>query len=93
MEHLQGPKITGQMIQEVITHSAPGVRLWLVCSKGVWNVVMGGAVDGTEDHVLTYGTVLSQTIRTRVGTEWRFECELAAMGFNSMFFKLQRSGS
>lgn len=47
---------------------------------------MAGGVDGSEEHVLTYATVLSQTPRILVGTELRFECLLAAVGFNSMFF-------
>ena len=88
MDPLTGPKITEQMIEEVIAAGAPGrLRPWLTCSQnGIWRVVAAGAVDGSERHVLTDGTVLSQTIRTRVGTEVRFECMLAAVGFNSMFF-------
>lgn len=87
VDHLEGPKITEQMIEEVIASGAPGkIRLWLVRSKGTWNVVVADGVDGSEEHVLTYATVLSQTPRILVGTEMRFECLLAAVGFNSMFF-------
>ena len=88
MDNLTGPQITGQMIETVINSGGTGAaRLWLVCSKGEWEVVMAGGVDGSEEHVLTYDTVLSQTIRRREGERWRFEYDLAAIGFNSMFFK------
>jgi len=88
MDHLKGPKITGQMIERVINSGGPGTfRLWLVCSDGEWEVVVAGGVDGSEEHVLTYATVLSQTPRCRVGTDTPFEYTLAAIGFNSMFFK------
>jgi hypothetical protein len=88
MDNLQGPQITGRMIEKVVDSGGTGsMRLWLVKSHGEWMTVVAGGVDGSEEHVLTYATVLSQTIRRKEGERWRFEYDLAAIGFNSMFFK------
>ena len=88
MDHLEGPVITGPMIEEICKAWNRGaLALWLVRSEGLWHLVVVGAVDGSEEHVLTYQTILSQVVRRKEAGRWRFEYEIAAQTFNSMFFK------
>jgi hypothetical protein len=89
MDRLEGPEITGDMLKEVCDAQGRGaLALWLVHDEGRWHLVVRGAVDGSEEHVLTYNTVISQVVRRKEETgRWRYEYEIAAQTFNSMFFK------
>jgi hypothetical protein len=81
MHGLEAQRITADQIRDVL-NPPRGFELWLSYFGGAWSVVVAGAVDGTEEHVLTRCTVVARSVRFEDGWDY----VLSAYAMNAVLY-------